>query len=108
MTDAPVIQPFSFIKNLKVGQKTLITCSVTDGTEPFEFSWTKDGQPVTSSHIEISKSDIDSTLRFKPIKSEDTGEYKCIVRNPFGSASHSAVLFIESECIFFKFVQKKS
>ena len=32
-----------------------------------------------------------------PIKSEDGGEYKCIVKNLFGFASHSAVLFIESE-----------
>ena len=94
LTDGPIVQPFSFAKKLKVGQKTSVPC-VASGTEPFQFSWTKNGLPVTSTHIELQGSDVSSMLIFKPIKEEDGGEYTCLVKNPVGSASHSAVLFIE-------------
>ena len=99
LTDVPVIEPFSFSKNAKIGQRTSITCTVAEGSVPLEFLWTKGGQPITASHIDISKSEIDSTLRFKPIKSEDGGDYKCLVKNSVGSASHSAVLVIERELL---------
>ena len=94
MTDGLVVQPFSFAKNLKAGQKTSVAC-LASGTEPFQFIWTKNGLSVSSSHIEVTSTDTDSTLRFKPIKAEDEGEYACLVKNPVGSASHSAVLSIE-------------
>ena len=94
VTDVPVVQPFSFVKNLKVGMKTSVPC-VASGAEPFQFKWTKNGLPISSSHIEVTTSDTDSNLRFKPIKNEDEGEYACLVKNPVGSASHSAILSIE-------------
>ena len=95
ITDDPVIQPFYFAKNLKVGQKTSILC-LASGTEPFQFTWTKNGLPITSTHIGIQGFDVSSTLTLKPIKKDD-GEYACLVKNPVGSASHSAVLSIERE-----------
>ena len=100
LIDVPVIEPFSFSKNTKIGQRTYITCSVTEGSVPLDFSWTKDGHPITASNVEIIKSDILSTLSLKPIKSEDGGDYKCLVKNSVGSASHSAVLLIERELLF--------
>ena len=95
MTDVPVVQPFSFAKEVKIGGRTSLTCSILKGSDPLEFIWTKDGHPIIASHIDISKSDIDSNIRFKPIKSEDGGDYKCLVKNSVGSASHSTVLLIE-------------
>ena len=100
MTDGPVVQPFYFAKNLKVGQKTSVPCAAS-GSEPFQFTWTKNGLPVSSSNIEVTTSDTDSTLRFKPIKEDDGGEYACLVKNPRGAASHSAILSIEREESFY-------
>ena len=99
VTDDPVVQPFSFAKNLKVGQKTSILC-LASGTEPFQFIWTKNGLAISSAHINIQGSDVSTTLTLKPIKEEDGGEYTCLVKNPVGSASHSAILSIERELLY--------
>jgi len=92
-----VIQPFLFPKNAKIGQRASVTCLVTEGSEPLDFSWLKNGKTIKDSHIEVSKTTTTSTLSIKPIKNQDGGEYSCIVKNPVGTASQSAVLLIERE-----------
>ena len=95
MIDSPVIQPFSFPKDTRVGQRTSLVCTVKEGSEPLEFSWLKDDRILSTTDIEVTKSKIDSILRFNPIQSQNGGNYTCIVKNPVGSASHSTILFIE-------------
>jgi len=94
-----VIIPFSFQSNTKVGSSTTIVCAVSSGLKPFEFSWMKDGKSLTSSNIEISQTKSSSTIDIDPIKSEDAGEYKCVVKNAMGSVFHSAKLVIEGELV---------
>ena len=95
-TDEPVIQPFLFPKNTKIGQRTSVTCLVTEGSEPLHFSWLKNGKVIQDPDIQVVKTKSSSLLSFHPIKSQDGGEY-CIVKNPVGTASQSAVLLIELE-----------
>ena len=99
--DAPVVTPFSFPSNEKVGSTTVIICTAK-GSHPLEFSWFKDGNPLTVSHIDISRTKFGSTLTFDPIKTEDEGEYKCVVTNSVGSSSQSASLVIQGELYFAK------
>jgi len=95
--DLPVITPFSFPSSSRAGNRTTVVCIVTSGSNPLEFSWLKDRQPITASNIDISNAKSHSALHFEEIKSDDGGEYKCIVKNPAGTASHSAILVIEGE-----------
>ena len=97
MIDSPVIQPFSFPKDVRVGERTSLTCTVKAGSEPLEFSWLKDNLAISASNTEVSKSRASSMLSLNPIQSQDGGNYTCIVKNPVGSASHSTILFIERE-----------
>jgi len=74
-------------------------CAVSSGSRPLEFSWMKDGKSITSSTIEFSQTKSSSTIEINPIKSEDAGDYKCIVKNAVGSVFHSAKLVIEGELV---------
>lgn len=42
----PVIEPFSFPKNLQEGGRAQVSCSVTSGDMPVYFSWMKDNAPI--------------------------------------------------------------
>ena len=95
--DVPVIQPFSFPRDVRIGQRTFIVCAVKEGSEPFEFSWLKEDKPITGANFKSSQSDVASTLSLNPIQSQDGGNYTCIIKNPVGSASYSTILFIERE-----------
>lgn len=42
----PVIESFSFPKNLQEGGRAQVTCSVSSGDMPVYFSWRKDNGPI--------------------------------------------------------------
>jgi len=96
LLDPPVVAPFSF-PTVKIGDRVVVTCSVSKGSGNLEFSWLKDDKPITDHHIDILRSKLSSNLEFDGIKSEDTGEYKCVVKNPAGNAFHSSRLVIEGK-----------
>jgi hypothetical protein len=43
----PVIEPFSFPKNLQEGGRAQISCAVSSGDMPVYFNWHKDGAPIS-------------------------------------------------------------
>ena len=87
--DAPVVTPFSFQTNTRVGTRTSLICSVSVGSHPLEFRWTRNGKPIESRNIEVANLKSSSMINFDPITSEDGGEYKCTVKNSVGTAFHS-------------------
>ena len=98
-SDAPVVVPFTFPINSRIGSLTSVICSVSKGSHPLEFRWTKNGKPIESRNIEVGYLKTSSIINFDPITSEDGGEYKCTVKNSVGNAFHSASLVIEGESI---------
>lgn len=45
----PVIEPFSFPKNLQEGGRAQVSCQVSSGDMPVYFNWHKDGVPIPMS-----------------------------------------------------------
>lgn len=45
----PVIEPFTFPKNLQEGGRAQVTCQVSSGDMPVYFTWHKDGVPIPMS-----------------------------------------------------------
>lgn len=45
----PVIEPFSFPKNLQDGGRAQVTCAVSSGDMPIAFAWKKDGHQISPS-----------------------------------------------------------
>lgn len=48
-TGPPVIEPFSFPKNVQDGGRAQVTCAVSSGDLPIMFSWKKDGHQIPAS-----------------------------------------------------------
>lgn len=69
---------------------------IESGTPPFQFQWLKNGQALerTDSKTIVTGEEI-SSLTFRQLTSEDTGNYTCLVKNREGSDSHTAQLLIK-------------
>ncbi|KAH9380978.1 hypothetical protein HPB48_008192 [Haemaphysalis longicornis] len=95
---APKIQPFSFPNRLKVFGRTSVMCTAADGTQPFTFSWLKDGASVRGlKNVREEKKGGDySVLIIEPVEALNAGNYTCIVKNKAGFDSHTAYLEVEA------------
>lgn len=69
------------------GQPIKLVCSFNDTPNP-TIEWFKGKAPVKESRrVKIDRDDTSTTLTIKEARSDDVGEYKCVVRNDLGSAS---------------------
>ncbi|KAK8765882.1 hypothetical protein V5799_007340 [Amblyomma americanum] len=97
--ETPVIMPYSFPKNVALGQKTIVTCVAQSGTGPLEFRWRHNGRPIadTTSRYEKKLSDRVSTMSIERLSAEDLGNYTCVVSNSAGSDTFTAPLVVEDQ-----------
>jgi hypothetical protein len=49
VSDPPVMEPFFFPSSLQEGSRAQVSCSISSGDLPIEFTWLKDGQPLPPS-----------------------------------------------------------
>ncbi|CAN7943920.1 unnamed protein product, partial [Ixodes pacificus] len=93
----PEIRPFAFPPNLRVGEKALITCHVTSGSQPITFSWLKDGHSMEANQgIRLKSEPEFSFILMEPVQPSHVGNYTCIAKNKHGFDSFTAVLEVES------------
>jgi cell adhesion molecule, putative (fragment) len=92
----PFIEPFSFPKSLREGQRASVLCTVSSGDYPIEVKWLKDNVPVINFNgIKVNRiSHYSSTLMFESLALEHKGNYTCIASNEAGKASHTAHMII--------------
>lgn len=90
----PDIGPIHFSKDLRIGKRTVLTCSIIDGTPPFRFSWLKDGQELRETDIYSIKivDDFTSTLSISNLSAQSNGNYTCKVSNLAGSDAKHDIL----------------
>lgn len=106
----PKITPFSFARDLNVGDRTSIQCVVVTGDLPLSFVWLKDHysslSPTTSTSISTSSTstttstdittrqydDFTSTLSIGSITWAHSGNYTCRVSNAAATITHTAQL----------------
>ncbi|KAI1290168.1 Hemicentin-2 [Halotydeus destructor] len=76
--------------------KLTLTCALSKGTSPVQFTWTKDGLPLEQ-HVKVrSIEDLSlSNLVIEKLKSSDAGNYTCKAQNAIGQDSHSLQLLIK-------------
>ncbi|GLG93723.1 Tyrosine-protein phosphatase Lar, partial [Gryllus bimaculatus] len=108
----PKITPFSFARDLNVGDRTSVQCVVVTGDLPLSFTWLKDnqGSPTSTSistststshsHSHIPPMDINirqyddftSALTIGSITWAHSGNYTCHVANDAATVTHTAQL----------------
>lgn len=97
--DKPQIQPFSFPKNVALGEKTSVTCVVANGAGNLEFTWTQDGRSVentASKHVKAITENI-AAITIDRVTANDVGNYTCTVSNDAGVDSYSAALSVQGK-----------
>lgn len=98
----PVIEEFSFPKNLQEGGRAQVSCSVSSGDMPIYFSWFKDEAPIPMSLQIIEKKDeFFSQLIFKDITSRHSGKYTCFATNSAAKVNYTAELLVKGTENFF-------
>lgn len=124
-TVPPKITPFSFARDLNVGDRTSIQCVVGTGDLPLLFTWLKDDQqiiPSTGSGIDNSNhkndigivgtlgggdgesaitirqyDDFTSSLSITSVTRSQGGNYTCKVQNDAAMVWHSALLRVNGK-----------
>ena len=81
-----------------VGGDATLVCTLSSGTKPVQFSWTKDGKAVSSNIITTIQTT--STIVIPIVKTEDKGRYTCSVKSSFGEDTKSADLIVSGQLIF--------
>lgn len=85
---------------LNSGDAASLTCSITKGDFPIDFTWTLNGRHIGNddgiSLLRTSKRI--SQLSIDYVEAEHAGEYVCIAHNKAGNASHSAHLQVNGIC----------
>ncbi|KAG0444842.1 hypothetical protein HPB47_013323 [Ixodes persulcatus] len=97
--EKPIIMPYSFPKNVLLGQKTVVTCVAQSGTGPLEFVWKHNGRMMvdkSSRYVKMLTESI-STMTIERLATEDLGNYSCTVSNGAGSDSFTAPLVVEDK-----------
>ena len=74
-----------------------VTCGVSVGDNPLEFSWFFNGQPILVQEkpdIIISTNKRKSALDIESVHADHSGEYTCSVSNQAGATTRSSVLTV--------------
>lgn len=76
-------------------------CSVVSGTPPFNFKWEKNGHHVENDYtLKISHLDDMSVLTIERAAVGHSGNFTCIVENPFGRDQSHASLTVNGMFTF--------
>lgn len=96
-TDEPIIVPFNVPNELVTGAKVKLMCSVSKGSHPFQFRWMLNGIVVREDEdLFLQQLDDANILNIRQLQAKHNGNYTCQVTNQFGSASHTASLYVNA------------
>ena len=97
---APKLVPVVNHRTQTVNSYFQILCSVSDGSEPLFFEWSKNGQSIKSGpdvKYRIDNSEMFSTFIIKNVEKIDAGNYSCLVKNAVGSDSQNILLIVKGK-----------
>ncbi|XP_043473238.1 Down syndrome cell adhesion molecule-like protein Dscam2 isoform X4 [Leptopilina heterotoma] len=92
----PKISPFTADRDLHLGERTTLTCSVTRGDLPLSISWLKDGRSMgPSERVTITNMEqFSSILMIESLSPDHNGNYSCVARNMAAEVSHTQRLVV--------------
>lgn len=99
---APVVESFTFPKNLTRGKRLRTVCTVTEGDLPIEIEWKRDGITLLSDASPTGPKvrridEYTSLLAIASLETGDAGNYSCVASNAVAEIARSAVLTIRGK-----------
>ncbi|XP_043507614.1 Down syndrome cell adhesion molecule-like protein Dscam2 isoform X5 [Frieseomelitta varia] len=92
----PKISPFTADRDLHLGERITLTCSVTRGDLPLSISWLKNGRSMgPSERVSVTNMDqYNSILMIESLSPDHNGNYSCVARNLAAEVSHTQRLVV--------------
>ncbi len=96
---APLVESFTFPKNLTRGKRLRVICTVTEGDRPLDVEWHRDGaRVVPTKNVHVKRIDeYTSLLGISYLETEHAGNYSCVASNAVAKFAKSAVLVIRGK-----------
>ena len=95
----PRLQPILVPKDLTEGQKISLSCAADKNTFPLTFDWFKNDKPFKpAADQKIIRPDEEmSILVITSLRGQDSGNYKCVVKNRIGESKSSVDLLVQGK-----------
>ncbi|CAG2103309.1 unnamed protein product [Medioppia subpectinata] len=96
--EVPKLSAFMFERSITEKSYFQQMCAAEEGSMPFQFKWLFNGQSLpmaADSHRRIDMQNRSSTLAIDGVHKRDSGNYKCLVSNGFGTDSQSILLTVK-------------
>ena len=99
---SPLVERFSFPKNLTRGKRLRVICTVTEGDLPLEVEWWKDGLKIEEAFgkfgVQVRRIDeYTSLLAISFLETTHAGNYSCVAKNSVASFARYATLTIRGK-----------
>ncbi|KAJ6222590.1 hypothetical protein RDWZM_001135, partial [Blomia tropicalis] len=79
-----------------LGTLFILNCNVYEGSQPLQFQWYKNEQPIQQpGNVNIETKQFFSHLSLSNIGVNDSGNYSCVVSNPFGIDTQWSMLQVK-------------
>ena len=96
LSDEPKLAPFQKVVEFLENSTYLLTCNLFSGTKPIFFEWNKNGQKFSgTTNVRMENTNHYSLLTMTGLTSADSGNYECIAKNAYGSASTTTQFVIK-------------
>ena len=92
---SPKISKFNSFYSQPIESSFTLTCNVYQGTQPVQFKWFKNDQPIETSRVEIETKKSLSFLTLPKIDVNDSANFSCIASNLFGFDRQWSVLQVK-------------
>ena len=100
IVESPRVTPFEFPRDVMVGSKTKVMCSISRGEPPIKFQWLKDGVEMVKTGINdnnglrIESNEDYTILSIEKVSMSHGGNYTCQVTNEASRSSHTSLLHV--------------
>ena len=97
--EPPKISPFTFDGDLKEGDRSQVSCTISSGDMPIDIQWRKDGRLLTAGPgVQVQNNVFSSNILFFSLAAEHSGSYTCVATNAAAAANFTAQLIVRGNC----------
>ena len=93
--EPPKISPFTFDGDLKEGDRSQVSCTISSGDMPIQIEWHKDGRYFEAgADVQVQNNVFSSNILFFSLKAAHSGSYTCLATNAADAANFTAQLIV--------------